>query len=82
MAHQAAAAPTQAPVVSTQTPTQSTNDLAKVALNIAKAYTDPNPGDIITYAASSLPAGLTKTRPRVSSPAPSTPRPPRLAPIG
>ena len=47
-----------APAVTAQTPDQHATDGQSVSLDASKAFTDPNTGDIIAYAASGLPTGL------------------------
>ena len=50
----------QAPIVGTKTPDQTSAEGALVAgVDASKAFTDPNSGDTLTFAASNLPPGLT-----------------------
>ena len=47
-----------APTLVTNTPTQSGPNGAKVSVDAAAAFVDPNVGDVVTYTASGLPPGL------------------------
>ena len=50
----------QAPIIGTPTPNQSANDGQTIAsVATAGVFRDPNTGDVLTYSASDLPAGLT-----------------------
>ena len=50
----------QAPITGTPTSNQSANDGQTIAtVTTAGVFTDPNTGDMLTYSASDLPAGLT-----------------------
>ena len=53
------AATNNAPALTAQTPDQNGADGQKVSLDGAKAFTDQNVGDKLTYGATGLPAGLT-----------------------
>ena len=49
----------QAPTHATSTPNQTSNAGSPVTLDTGKVFSDPNTGDILTYAADIVPPGLT-----------------------
>ncbi len=48
----------KAPAITAQTPDQHGTDGQSVSLDASKAFADPNTGDVVAYAASGLPTGL------------------------